>query len=398
MGTVTIALGGIGGYGAAYVSLLLEHAEKHDCRIVAAIDPMAEQTHYWPELQKREIPAFKSMDDFLAKGRADLAVLSLPLHLHAKDTIQCLNAGMHVLVEKPLCATIAEAHAMVEARNRAKRHVAVGYQWSFSTAIQSLKNDIRSGLFGKPRRFKCIALWERRLSYYARNTWAGMKQASDGSWIFDSPANNATAHFLHNIFYVLGKETTTSARPVDIAAELYRANAITNFDTAAARMHTEDGAEVLYYCAHAIQGIIGPRFVYEFERGTVSFDSNNYERDTPLVARFNDGTEKNYGVPEGDAQRKLFETIESARGGPAPVCGIEAAMGQTWAIEGMHRSCPDIPEFPASMKRLVEDDKKEGLVYVEGLAPALVSAYEQWKLPSDMGVAWAKKGATVKLN
>src|SRR4051794_18798400 len=109
MGSVSIALGGIGGYGASYVSLLLEKGAEHDAHIVAAIDPLAEKTHFWSELKKRNIPAFKSMEEFLANGHADLAVLSLPLHLHAKATIQCLNAGMHVLVEKPLCATTAEA-------------------------------------------------------------------------------------------------------------------------------------------------------------------------------------------------------------------------------------------------------------------------------------------------
>jgi hypothetical protein len=56
-----------------------------------------------------------------------------------------------------------------------------------------------------------------------------------GLGIFDSPANNATAHFLHNMFYLLGATRETSAAPAVVQAELYRANAIENFDTAAIR-------------------------------------------------------------------------------------------------------------------------------------------------------------------
>ena len=387
---VSVALVGIGGYGAAYASLMLEKGHEHDARIVAAIDPAAEKTAHWEELKKRDIPSYHSLEQFLPGGKADLAVLSLPLHLHAKVTLQCLNAGMHVLCEKPLCATLEEAHAMIAARDKAQRRVAIGYQWSFSDPILQLKKDIQSGLFGKPRRLRSIVLWERKRSYYARASWAGAKLAADGSPVFDSPANNATAHFLHNIFYVLG------ARPADAVAELYRANPITNFDTAAARYHTEDGAEILYYCSHAVKGIVGPRFVYEFERGEVTYTSDNYERSNPIRARLADGTEKIYGVPEGDASRKLWETIEAARGGPEPVCGIEAAMGQTYAIVGMHRSCPEIAEFPNELKR-IDNEENDSLIHVEGLEAALLAAYEQGKLPSEMGVGWARAGKRISL-
>jgi predicted dehydrogenase len=387
---ISVALVGIGGYGAGYTALMLEKGHEHDARIVAAIDPAAEKAAHWSEVKKRGIPVFNSLEQFLPSGKADLAVLSTPLHLHAKGAVQCLNAGLHVLCEKPLCATLEEAHAMLAARDKAKRHVAIGYQWSYSDPVLQLKQDIQSGLLGKPKRLRTIALWERKRSYYTRNSWAGAKLAADSSPVFDSPANNATAHYLHNGFFVLND------RPVDAVAELYRANPITNFDTGVARFHTKGGAEILYYCSHAVKGITGPRFVYEFERGVVTYNSDNYQRTDPIRARFPDGTEKIYGTPEGDASRKLWESIEAARGGPPPACSIESAMGQTAAIVGMDRSCPEIAEFPKDLVR-VDKDENDSLIHVEGLEAALIAAYEQGRLPSEMGVGWARAGKAIEL-
>src|SRR5690606_23790349 len=136
--------------------------------------------------------------------------------------------------EKPLSATVDEALAMIEARDRANRTVAVGYQLSYSKKIQALKQDMMNGVFGKPIRFRTMALWPRADSYYDR-AWAGRIQDDHGRLIFDSVANNATAHYIHNMFYVLGKEIDRSAQPARVTAELYRARLIQNYDTAVMR-------------------------------------------------------------------------------------------------------------------------------------------------------------------
>src|SRR5690606_34582742 len=109
-----------------------------------------------------------------------------------------------------------------------------------------------SGAFGKPKRLRTIVLWPRSDRYYARG-WAGKLRDQAGNLVMDSVANNATAHYIHNMFYVLGRATDESARPARVTAELYRANRIENYDTAAMRVHTEDGVELLYFGSHAVR-------------------------------------------------------------------------------------------------------------------------------------------------
>ncbi len=103
------------------------------------------------------------------------------------------------------------------------------------------------GVFGRAVRLKTITLWPRTHSHYARSRWAGRIKDDHGSWVLDSPVNNATAHYLHNMLYLLGKTTNSSARPASVEAELYRANNIENYDTGALRIKTEEGAEIFSF-------------------------------------------------------------------------------------------------------------------------------------------------------
>ena len=404
---VTVALAGVGGYGDFYLSHLAAAGDQHQVKLVAGIDPAGEKVPHWNALKSQGVALFTSMEDYYANGpRADIMVLALPIHLHAPETIRALEHGMHVVCEKPLCATLDEARAMIAARDKAGKIVTIGYQWSFGDAVQKLKNDVIAGVLGKPRRLKCIALWPRKRSYYQRSSWAGARQTRDGAWVLDSPANNATSHYLHNIFYTLGPSTGRSARPVEALAELYRANPITNFDTSAARFRTEAGVEVLYYCSHAVERTVGPRFQYEFEKATV-----HYELDGEFRVTFADGRTASYGNPDPDSGRKLWHTaqaiVDRASLPDSPVdraslpdklaCPIEAAMGQTAAIAAMHRSVPDVVEFPADVRRVTTDDKGDTLTHVDGLIDTLLKCYDQNKLPHELNVPWAKPGRRVTL-
>jgi hypothetical protein len=96
----------------------------------------------------------------------------------------------------------------------------------------------------------------------------------DKTWVLDSPANNAAAHDLHNLLFLLGDEYNTSATPVQIEAETYRARDIASFDTIAARIHLEGtDAELLFTASHAIapENALDPAFIIEFEYATVEY-------------------------------------------------------------------------------------------------------------------------------
>jgi predicted dehydrogenase len=400
---VSLVIVGVGGMGAAYLEALLERKDDGQFRIAGAVDPQPNRCRQYVEMRAMGVPCFVNLQDFYRNRKADLAVLSSPIQLHMPQTAFALAGGSHVLCEKPAAGTIQEVRSAIEAEKAAGRWVAVGYQWSFSPAVQALKEDIRSGLFGAARKFKCLYLWPRDEGYYTRNDWAGKRRDAEGAWVLDSPVQNAMAHDLHNMFYVLGKEKTSSARPAEVEAELYRANAIENFDTAAVRVRTEEGVEMLFYVSHASDEDRGPVVRYEFEKAVVRCDS----RTSGLWAEFPDGTRKDYGVPDAEPMNKLWQSIAGVReAGARPLCGLETAASQTLCMNGIQDSMPDIRAFPSGLVRSVESAGGRRLavetpgarrVVVDGLDEALAGCYEAEQLPSEMGLSWSAKGTPVDL-
>ncbi len=154
--TVEKIIVGIGGMGSVYLEELLDRWKSGVFRLAGAVDPKPERCPHVDQLLLLGVPIFEKLEDFYARERAQLAIISSPIQFHSLQIRLALAHGSHVLCEKPVAATIQEAAQMLEAEKESEKRVAVGYQWSFSNAIQRLKKDIQRGLFGRPRRLKCL--------------------------------------------------------------------------------------------------------------------------------------------------------------------------------------------------------------------------------------------------
>ncbi len=408
---VTVLIVGIGGYGFYYVKSLLEDFQRGKIRISGVVDPLAKQSRYYLELKSRKAPFFNTIEDFFDDGNsAELAIISSPIHHHVQQTITALKYGCNVLMEKPAGATVQDVDRLISIEKESGKWVMVGYQWSYSDSIRALIRDIRKGIFGKPVRFKTLCFWPRTNEYYTRNNWAGKQAAADGSWILDSPANNAMAHFLHNLLFVSGSYESPNL-PAIVEAELYRANTIENYDTAACRIGLQSGAELLFYGTHATATGKGPMFNLEFENATVSYGESSDE----IVAIDSNGIRRSYGSPDREHQfKKLFEAVEAAgrtadinpaKDNPMEinsrtvnpiniVCGLKQSRPQTLCMNGIQESMRNIRDFPVDMIRFDESDKR---YYVNNLDIELYDCYQQNKLPNEAGLGWAEKGKVVKL-
>ncbi|MGD0139931.1 MAG: Gfo/Idh/MocA family oxidoreductase [Tepidisphaeraceae bacterium] len=388
----SVALVGMGGYGHIYVNALLGAGPASGIQFVAGIDPSPEGCHRLAEVRQLGIPLFKSLEEFCASGRADLVVLSSPPQLHCEQACLALGAGSHVLCEKPLGAQPEETTRMIEARDRAGRQLAIGYQWSFCPSVQHLKRDIAAGRFGQPRRLRTRVYWPRDEKYYGRSPWAGRQRDAQGRLVLDSPANNACAHQLHNMFYVLGEAPDRSDWPAAVQAELYRANAIENYDTIALRCITAHGTEVLFFASHATRFQRDPLFSYEFDDGIVHYGGKIGDR---IVAQRSDGSLIDYGTPaSADSPQKLFDVLESIREDRAVVCGPEAAGAQTACIYAAQLSTPNIVDFPRDLV-VVEGNPGERRTSVKDLDVSLDKCYEQGRLPSEIGISWSVAGKKI---
>ncbi len=384
---------GTGGYGHYYTKVLIKEYYRGLIDLRAAVEPFPENSSHTPWFLKQSIPVFSTLEEaFENRIWADLVIISSPLHYHVPQSMLALEQGIHVLCDKPVATTIQDARDLIKIKNKTGLHVLVGYQWSFSSAIQALKRDIQKGLFGKPVRMKTLCLWLRGFEYYSRNDWAGKLKDEEGKWILDSPANNAMAHFLHNLLYLLGEEKDSSSLPGSVEAETYKAYDIQNFDTVASRMHVNEGTELLFYASHSIRNNLGPMFKLEFEQATVTYGEDSKS----IVCKDSKGQIiSDYGDPESEDQfKKFYDSIKVIKGLKSAACGLKAAFPHTLAVNGIQDSVPEAPFFPSSL--IKHSDTGERL-WVKDLGDTLYNCYLNSCLPSEKGIEWAVKGKQVDM-
>lgn len=376
-----VLLVGAGGYGQLYLKLLLENTDSQ-IEFEGIVEKYFDSCPMKEDIVSSGIPVYESMQDFFAEHSADLSVICTPPFLHREQSIYAVMQGSNVLCEKPAAPTVKEVEAMIEAEKKYGKFIAVGYQWSFSEAIQELKKDIIGGRLGKALSFKTIISWPRDYAYYSRGGgWAG-RISRDGSLILDSIASNACAHYIHNMFFILGEDMNTSAVPHSVEAECLRANNIENFDTCILRMKMQGGAELFFAASHSAKEGLSPEFIYEFENATVSFCA---DEGSEIIADFGNGQKKNYGDPFADIMKKFWDCVECVKSGETPICTAKTAIAHTKLIQSIYNNA-EISDFPDEIK--VVGEKR---IYIQGLYENICKAYENKSMLSEIGCDYAEK-------
>lgn len=105
------------------------------------------------------IHIYSDIDDLLTKEDFDVADICLPSFLHKDMAIKCLEAGKHVLCEKPMALSLSDCEAMVEAKNKSGKSLMVAHVLRFTQPYRYLKEHVEKGTYGE--------LLELRLNRYS---------------------------------------------------------------------------------------------------------------------------------------------------------------------------------------------------------------------------------------
>jgi predicted dehydrogenase len=142
---------------------------------------------------------YTDYQQMLAEIKPDIAVLLTPPFLHAAMARACLEAGCHVLTEKPMAVQVAEADEMIDTARRCQRLLGVIFQHRNRPEIQAARSLLQEGTIGEVQRVELSAVWTRPNSYFAlapwRATWAG-----EGGGVL----TNQASHNLDLLCYLLG--------------------------------------------------------------------------------------------------------------------------------------------------------------------------------------------------
>ena len=146
------------------------------------------------------VPAFTGHRELLDAVRPDVVHVCTPHDQHAAVAIDCLDAGVAVLVEKPVAHTVAEADRLIAAARRQPGvKIGVCLQNRYNTAARTARDLLGSGELGRVRGGSATLLWHREPAYYQARPWRGRKDVSGGGVLI-----NQAIHTLDLMEWLLG--------------------------------------------------------------------------------------------------------------------------------------------------------------------------------------------------
>ena len=149
------------------------------------------------------VPAYGDHRALIAELRPDVVHVCTPHHQHVPVAVDCLAAGVAVLVEKPVANTVAEADRMIAAA-RAHPHVKIGIclQNRYNLPVRAVRELLESGELGAVRGGSATVLWHRDPDYYRRRPWRGRFADSGGGVLI-----NQAIHTVDLMEWLLGDVT-----------------------------------------------------------------------------------------------------------------------------------------------------------------------------------------------
>ena len=196
-----VRLGLIGAGGNMQGSHIPRHIDNADSVIAAVTEPFQPNVERmrdrFPSLAS--VPVYETHEQMLHDGRLDAVIISTPHTYHFQQIIDSLDAGLHVLCEKPLVCSVKEAQAVIAKRDATKKIVLVSYQRHYQRAFLTMKAAIDGGLIGD---VQFVELQQNQNWYQGQkkaDRWRSHKDMSGGGQL-----NDSGSHIVDIMLYITG--------------------------------------------------------------------------------------------------------------------------------------------------------------------------------------------------
>jgi predicted dehydrogenase len=248
---------------------------------------------------------YPSLEAAVARGRPDAVIVALPEMLHADAIVRALDAGLHVLTEKPLATSADEARVIVKAAAaRPDRVVMVCQNFRWRPHTRALARAVRDGVVGRPGSLTLTCRQQIR-----RTTVEGWREQMAEPYLLDF-----AIHHLDLLRYVTGEEAT------EVVGLAFRPewSWFAGNTAAAALIRMASGLVVDYGGTMVAQGLETPQeglITVIGERGTLHLDERSELR---LLGAGEPRTLPTEPLPDGELGHGLARFVDAVRHGQPP--------------------------------------------------------------------------------
>ena len=202
---IKVALVGIGAMGFVHYKA---YKELENASVIAVADLRTDMAK--EKIGEDKVNLYTSFDEMLKNENPDMIDICLPSYLHKEYTLKALEAGKHVLCEKPMSLNSEDSAQMIEAAKKANKHLMIAHVVRFMSPYVYLRETIESKRFGNP-----IKIDMKRLSTIPRWSWE--------NWMRDTNKSGGTPIDLsiHDIDYI----QSIFGEPKDVRGTYHKLNA-----------------------------------------------------------------------------------------------------------------------------------------------------------------------------
>ena len=150
--------------------------------------------------QDASIHRYTDYRQLLAEQKPQLAAIATESGLHAQIALECIDAGVNVIIEKPMAMSIPDADEIIRRSEARGIKVCACHQNRFNRAVQETRQALESGRFGRLSHGSIHVRWNRDRDYYAQAPWRGT-WAQDGGCLM-----NQCIHGIDLLRWMLGGE------------------------------------------------------------------------------------------------------------------------------------------------------------------------------------------------
>lgn len=172
----------VGVIGVGIGRMHIEQYKKHpQVEVVAIAEPDVARAD-WAK-SEFNVTAYPSGTEMLAKESLDIVSVCTPNKFHKPLTIEALEAGCHVLCEKPMAMNAEESAEMLEVAKRTGKRLMINFSYRFTEQATALKQQVDAGILGEIYFGRTV--WLRRRGMPKFGGWFGIKEMSGGGPLID---------------------------------------------------------------------------------------------------------------------------------------------------------------------------------------------------------------------
>lgn len=182
---------------------------KECLRLVAACDPVedkavAKKNEYLEKINREvKVNVYKDYKDMIEQENIDIVYIATESGYHPEISINCMNKGINVIVEKPMALSTKEAEEMIACAKKNGVKLCIAHQNRFNKAVQKLRKEIEAGSFGKLVNGTARILWNRNMGYYEQAPWRGTYELDGGTLM------NQCIHNIDLLQWMMNSEVDT---------------------------------------------------------------------------------------------------------------------------------------------------------------------------------------------